>query len=128
MVYVEMFPFLALGVEIDCFVEYFSWEHLTSDMEIIRLFHVVLIAHWGITTLLEVLTPRLDFLFVIPVSMDYGAIDTLGLVFSTYLDDLRYLHTFHFILRHFTLDTFMPSILPELDHYFLLSYTSHPDI
>ena len=32
---------------------------------IIGLFHVVLIAYWGIATLLEVLTLRLDFLFVI---------------------------------------------------------------
>ena len=32
---------------------------------IIGLFHVVLIAYWGIVTLLEVLTLRLDFLFVI---------------------------------------------------------------
>ena len=40
-------------------------EYLTSGMEIIRLFHVVLIAYWGIATLLEVLTSRLDFLFVI---------------------------------------------------------------
>ena len=31
----------------------------------IGLFHVVLIAYWGIATLLEVLTLRLDFLFVI---------------------------------------------------------------
>ena len=38
---------------------------MTSDIEIIRLFHVVLIAYWGIATLLEVLTLRLDFLFVI---------------------------------------------------------------
>ena len=49
--------------------------------------------------------------------MDYGAIDTLGLVFSTYLDDLKYLPSFHFVLRHFTLDTFVFSILLELDHY-----------
>ena len=34
-------------------------------MEIIGLFHVVLIAYWGIATLLEVLTLMLDFLFVI---------------------------------------------------------------
>ena len=59
--------------------------------------------------------------------MDYGAIDTLGLAFSAYLDDLGYLHTFNFVLRHFTLDTFMPSILPEFDHYLLLSHTSHHD-
>ena len=43
--------------------------------------------------------------------MDYGAIDTLGLVFSTYLDDLGYLPTFHFVLKHFTFDTFVLSIL-----------------
>ena len=60
--------------------------------------------------------------------MDYGAIDTLGLVFSAYLDDLGYLPTFRFVLRHFTLDTFMLSILPELDHYLLLSHTSHHDL
>ena len=36
-----------------------------SDMEIIRLFHVVIIASWGIATLLDVLTSRLDFLFMI---------------------------------------------------------------
>ena len=59
--------------------------------------------------------------------IDYGAIDTLSLVFSAYLDDLGYLHTFHFVLRHFTLDTLMPSIIPEPDHHFLLSYTSHRD-
>ena len=59
--------------------------------------------------------------------MDYGAIDTLGLIFSAYLDDLGYLPTFHFILKHFTLDTFMLSILPELDYYLLLSHTSHHD-
>ena len=34
-----------------------------SDMEIIELFHVILIAYWGITTLLEVLTSRLDSAF-----------------------------------------------------------------
>ena len=60
--------------------------------------------------------------------MDYRAIDTLGSVFSAYLDDLGYLHTFHFILRHFTFDTFMPSILLEPDHHILLSHTSHHDI
>ena len=42
-------------------------EHLTSDREIIGLFHIVLIAYWGIATLLGVLTLRLDFLFVITV-------------------------------------------------------------
>ena len=42
-------------------------EHLTSDMEIIGLFHVVLIAYWDIATLLEVLTLRLDKMFVIAV-------------------------------------------------------------
>ena len=52
--------------------------------------------------------------------MDCEAIDTLGLVFSAYLDDLEYLHTFQFVLRHFTLDIFMLSILPELDHHLLL--------
>ena len=59
--------------------------------------------------------------------MDYGALDTSGLVFSTYSDDLGYLSTFHFILKHFTLDTFVLSILPEPDHHLLLSYTSHRD-
>ena len=59
--------------------------------------------------------------------MDYGAIDALGLVFSAYLDDLGYLHTFHFVLRYFTLDTLMASIMPEHDHHLLLSYTSHCD-
>ena len=59
--------------------------------------------------------------------MDCEAIDTLGLAFSAYLDDLRYLHIFNFVLKHFTLDTFMSSILPELDHYLLLSHTSHHD-
>ncbi|KAL6328571.1 hypothetical protein AAG906_038766 [Vitis piasezkii] len=44
---------------------FLTLEHLTSDREIIGLFHVVLIAYWGIATLLEVLTLRLDFLFVI---------------------------------------------------------------
>ena len=39
--------------------------HLPSDMVIIGLFHVVLIAYWGIATLSEVLTLRLGFLFVI---------------------------------------------------------------
>ena len=59
--------------------------------------------------------------------MDYGAIDTLGLAFLAYLDDLRYLHAFHFVLRYFTMDTFMPSIIPEPDHHLLLPYTSHRD-
>ena len=59
--------------------------------------------------------------------MDYGGIDTLGLVFSAYLDDLGYLLTFHFVLKHFTLATFMLSILPELDYYLLLSHTSQHD-
>ena len=34
-------------------------------MELIGLFHVALIAYWGIATLLDVLTLRLDFLFMI---------------------------------------------------------------
>ena len=102
-------------------------EHLTSDMEIIRLFHVVLIAYWGIATYSDVLISRLDFLFMISAFDRSWAIDTLGLVFSTYLDDLRYLPIFHFVLRHFTLDIFMLSILPNLDHYLLLSHTSHHD-
>ena len=38
---------------------------------------------------------------------------------------LEYLSTFHFVLRHFTIDTFMFFILPKLDHYILLSHTSH---
>ena len=59
--------------------------------------------------------------------MDYGAINTLGLVFLAYLDDLGYLPTFQFVLKHFTLDTFMFSILQELDHYLILSHTSHHD-
>ena len=42
-----------------------DWFLTLEDMEIIELFHVVLIAYWGIATLLEVLTLRLDFLFVI---------------------------------------------------------------
>ena len=69
----------------------------------------------------------LTFCLWLLFSMDYGAINTLGLVFSAYLDDLGYLPTFHFVLRHFTLDTFMLSILPELDHHILLSHTSHHD-
>ena len=76
---------------------------------------------------MDVSTSRCDFLFVILVSMDYGAIDSLGLVFSAYLDDLGYLHTFHLVLRHLTLDAFMPSIILEPDHHLLLSYTSHRD-
>ena len=59
--------------------------------------------------------------------MDYGALDTSGLVFLAYLDDLRYLHTFHFVLRHFTLDMLMSSIILEPDHHLILSYTSHRD-
>ena len=59
--------------------------------------------------------------------MDYGAIDTLGLVFSAYLDDLGYLPAFHFTPKHSTLDTFMFPTLPEPDHHLLLSYTSHRD-
>ena len=59
--------------------------------------------------------------------MDYGAIDTSSLASSAYLDDLRYLHTSHFILRRFTMDIFIPSIIPEPDHYLILSYTSHRD-
>ena len=59
--------------------------------------------------------------------MDYGAIDTLGLVFSACLDDFGCLPTFHFLLKHFTFDTFVFSILLELDHYILLSHTSHHD-
>ena len=55
--------------------------------------------------------------------MDYEAIDTLDSVFSLYLDDLRYLLIFNFILRHFTLDTFMLSILQEPNHYLLLAHT-----
>ena len=51
----------------------------------------------------------------------------LGFSFSAYLDDLGYLPTFHFVLKYFTLDTFMLYILPELDHYLLLSHTSHHD-
>ena len=66
---------------------------------------------------IEIWFPVCDYCF----SMDYGAIDTSGLVFSAYLDDLGYLHTFHLVLRHFTLDTFMFSILPESDHHFLSS-------
>ena len=69
----------------------------------------------------------LTFYLWLLFSIDYGAIDTLGLVFSVYLDDLGYLPTFYFILKHFTFDTFMLSILLELDHYFLLSHTSHHD-
>ena len=38
-----------------------------GDKEIIGLFHVVLIAYLGIATLLDVLTSRLDFLFMIVV-------------------------------------------------------------
>ena len=63
----------------------------------------------------------------LPLTMGYGAIDASGLVFSAYLDDLGYLHTFHLVLRHLTLDTFMPSIILEPDHHLLLSYTSHRD-
>ena len=72
---------------------------------------------------IKIWLPVCDYCF----SMDYGAIDALGLAFSTYLDNLGYLPTFHFILRHFTLDTFILSILPEPDHYLLLSDTSHRD-
>ena len=59
--------------------------------------------------------------------MDYGAIDILDLVFSAYLDDFLYLPTFHFVLRHFTLDTFMLSTLPEPNHYLFLAHTFHHD-
>ena len=61
------------------------------------------------------------------LSMDYEVIDTLGLVFSAYLDDLQYLPIFHFILKHSTCDIFiLISILPKSDH-FLPSHTSHCD-
>ena len=69
----------------------------------------------------------LTFYLRLLLSIDYEAIDTLGLVFSAYLDDLEYLHTFHFVLKHFTIDTSMPSILLEPYHYLLLSPTSHHD-
>ena len=72
---------------------------------------------------IEIWLPVWDYCF----SMDYGAIDALGLVFSAYLGDLSYSPTFHFILRHFTLDILMPSIIPEPDHHLILSYTSHYD-
>ena len=55
--------------------------------------------------------------------MDYEVIDTLDSVFSLYLDDLRYLLIFNFILGYFTLDTFMLSILQEPNHYLLLAHT-----
>ena len=66
----------------------------------------------------------LTFYLWLLLLIDYGAIDTLGLVFTAYLDDLGYLPTFHFVLRHFTLDPFMLSILLELDHY-LFFYPTH---
>ena len=72
---------------------------------------------------IEIWLPVCDYCF----SMDYGALDTSGLVFSAYLDDLGYLSTFHFVLRHFTLDTFMLSTLPEPNHYLFLAHTFHHD-
>ena len=69
----------------------------------------------------------LSFYLWLLLSIDYGDIDTLGLVFSAYLDDLGYLPIFYFVLKHFTIDTFMLSILLEPDHHLLLSHTSHHD-
>ena len=69
----------------------------------------------------------LNFCSWLLLLMDYGAIDTLGLIFSAYLDDLGYLPIFYFVLKHFTIDTFMFSILLEPDQYLLLSHTSHHD-
>ena len=85
-------------------------EHLTSDREIIGLFHVVLIAYWGIATLLEVLTLRLDFLFVITAfdglwsywHLGFSLLGILGLsLISPYLSfhtqtfHHGYFHTFY---------------------------------
>ena len=91
---------------------FFTLEHLLDDMDhwIISccphciLGHSHLVGGFDI----EAWLPVCDYCF----SMDYGAIDALGLAFSTYLDNLGYLPTFHFILRHFTLVTFILLILP----------------
>ena len=136
---------------------FLTLEHLPDDMEIIGLFHVVLIAYWSIAGMesvfswehsrpigsftlghshlvggfdIEAWLPVCDYCF----SMDYRVIDTSGLVFSAYLDDLEYLPTFHFILRHFTHGYFhtfyhtgawpSPFGWSRISSY-LLSYTSY---
>ena len=71
----------------------FSWEH-SRPIGSFTLGHSHLVGGFDI----EAWLPVCDYCF----SMDYRVIDTSGLVFSAYLDDLGYLPTFHFILRHFT--------------------------
>ena len=70
--------------------------HIKGHHFILGHSHFVDLWHWDLTFYLWWL-----------LLMDYEAVDTLGSVFSAYLDDLRYLPTFHFILRHYTLDHYL---------------------
>ena len=70
--------------------------HIKGHYFILGHSHFVDLWHWDLTFYLWWL-----------LLMDYEAVDTLGSVFSAYLDDLRYLPTFHFILRHYTLDHYL---------------------
>ena len=72
--------------------ECFSWEH-SHPIGSFTLGHSHLVGGFDI----EAWLPVCDYCF----SMDYKVIDTSGLVFSAYLDDLGYLPTFHFILSCF---------------------------
>ena len=95
-------------------------EHLTCNIEVFGLFHVVIISYWGIVALMDFW--HWDMVIRRRILMDHGVINTLGSVFSTYLVNLWYLPTSHFIPRHFILDTFtLISIIPELDRYLLLA-------
>ena len=110
---------IGLIIYIGASTEWYRDQWIISCCPHCILRHIHLVGCFDIETWLSIL-----WLLLL---MDYGAIETLGLVFSAYLNDLSYLHTFQLVLRHSTLDTFMLSILPKLDHYLLLSHTSHHD-
>ena len=114
---------------------FFMLEHLISDMEITGLFHVILITYWGITTLLDVLTSRLDLLIMI-VAFDglwsywhlrFSLLSILGwspiptyLSFHTQTFHLWYFHTYIYPTKVWS----FPSIL----HISLWHMTSHPSL
>ena len=118
-------PFRKLLIWIHYFILRYThlWE---SDIEIFGLFHVIIISYWGIATYLDVLTSRLDFLFMIaafdrPWSYWHLGFSLLGILgwsqIHTYL--LFRIQTFHpwyfhafYHTRAWSLHSFIPHISP----------------
>ena len=95
-------------------------------MEIIRLFHVVLIAYWGIATYSDVLILRLDFLFVTTTFDRLWSYWRLG---SSFLGILGWSHILTYISSYSDISPWILSCLLSYQSPIItFFYLTHPTV